>query len=52
MPDDLEGFMQEMERKLLIKALKENGNNKTKAAESLGISFRAMRYKLKKLGID
>lgn len=52
MPDDLEEYMSNLEKKLLLKALKDAGNNKTKAAEALGISFRAMRYKLKKLGID
>lgn len=51
-PSDLEAYMQDMERQILLKALEESGNNKTKAAEALGISFRAMRYKLKKLGID
>lgn len=52
MPDDLEQHMLELERKIVIKALEDAGNNKTKAAEALGISFRAMRYKLKKLGIE
>lgn len=52
MPNDLEQYMEDLERQLLVKALEESGNNKTRAAESLGISFRAMRYKLKKLGIE
>ena len=51
-PQDLEQFLQNLERKLLLKALRDCDNNKTKAAKSLGINFRAMRYKLKKLGID
>lgn len=51
-PQDLEQFLQNLERKLLLKALRECDNNKTKAAKSLGINFRAIRYKLKKLGID
>ena len=33
-------------------ALQENRFNKTKTASALGITFRALRYKLKKLGID
>ncbi len=33
-------------------ALRENRYNKTKTAAALGITFRALRYKLKKLGID
>lgn len=52
LPDDLEDYMQTMEKNLLLKALEDCNYNKTKAAEKLGISFRAMRYKLKKLGID
>lgn len=51
-PSDLEQYMQDMEKQILLKALEESGNNKTKAAEALGISFRAIRYKLKKFGID
>ena len=52
LPSDLEDYMQNMEKELLLKALADADNNKTRAAEMLGISFRAMRYKLKKLGID
>ena len=52
LPDDLEDYMQNMEKNLLLKALEDCNYNRTKAAEKLGISFRAMRYKLKKLGID
>lgn len=52
LPSDLEDYMQNMEKQLLLKALEDCNYNKTKAAEKLGISFRAIRYKLKKLGID
>ncbi|RBE97867.1 hypothetical protein BRN43_05320, partial [Xanthomonas oryzae pv. oryzae] len=34
------------------KALEENRWNKTKTAAQLGITFRALRYKLKKLGME
>ena len=34
------------------RALQDNRYNKTRAAAQLGITFRALRYKLKKLGID
>jgi len=30
----------------------QTGNNKTAAAKQLGITFRAMRYRLKKLGLE
>ena len=40
------------ERAAIQRALQDNRYNKTKAAAQLGITFRALRYKLKKLGID
>lgn len=45
-------FIEEIERKAIEQALMDNRFNKTKAAAQLGITFRALRYKLKKLGID
>ena len=47
----LEGYVASLERKAIIEALAATQNNKTKAAARLGISFRALRYKLKKLGV-
>jgi len=41
-----------MERAAIEKALQDHRYNKTKTAAALGITFRALRYKLKKLGID
>jgi two-component system, NtrC family, response regulator PilR len=41
-----------VERDAIIKALEAARFNKTAAARALGITFRALRYKLKKLGID
>ena len=49
---DLEGYLEDIERSVMTKALEKTNNNKTAAAQLLGISFRAMRYKLKKLGIE
>ncbi|HEY4529435.1 MAG TPA: sigma-54 dependent transcriptional regulator [Luteimonas sp.] len=48
----LPSYIEEIERAAIQQALQENKYNKTKAAASLGITFRALRYKLKKLGID
>ena len=48
----LPSFIEEIERKAIEQALVDNRYNKTKAAAQLGITFRALRYKLKKLGID
>lgn len=50
-PADLEGYVASIEKKAILEALAATQNNKTKAAERLGISFRALRYKLKKLGV-
>jgi two-component system, NtrC family, response regulator PilR len=48
----LDEFLENIEREEIQNALKESKGNKTKAAKSLGISFRAMRYKLDKLNIQ
>jgi two-component system response regulator PilR (NtrC family) len=45
-------YMEQLERDAIQQALVENRYNKTRAAAALGITFRALRYKLKKLGID
>ncbi|WP_462381210.1 sigma-54-dependent transcriptional regulator [Pseudomonas sp. Marseille-QA0892] len=50
--DNLEDYLEELERKLIVQALEETRWNRTAAAERLGLSFRSMRYRLKKLGID
>ena len=49
---DLEGYLEQIERTAILRALEETRHNKTAAAEKLGISFRALRYRLKKLGLD
>jgi two-component system response regulator PilR (NtrC family) len=48
----LPSYIEEIERNAIQQALEDNKYNKTKAAAQLGITFRALRYKLKKLGID
>lgn len=49
---DLEGYLESIERQAIEKALEATRWNKTAAAKTLGISFRALRYKLKKLGME
>lgn len=49
---DLEGYLETIERKAIEKALEATRWNKTAAAKRLGISFRALRYRLKKLGME
>ena len=44
--------MQDMERQAIREALEKSRYNKTRAAQLLGMSFRALRYKIKKLDIE
>lgn len=50
--DNLEDHLEGIERKLIMQALEETRWNRTAAAQRLGLTFRSMRYRLKKLGID
>jgi len=48
----LDTYMDNIEKDALIKALEQTRYNKTAAAKLLGITFRALRYRLKKLGLE
>lgn len=48
----LDKILEATERELIFRALNLAGNNRSKAATLLGISFRSLRYRLDKLGID
>ncbi|MDR3628755.1 MAG: sigma-54 dependent transcriptional regulator [Desulfocapsaceae bacterium] len=48
----LEKVVDNLEKKLILFALEKTGNSKIKAADLLQISFRSLRYKTKKYGID
>lgn len=48
----LEKVMTRLEKKLIQFALEKTGNSKMKAADLLQVSFRSLRYKTKKYGID
>ncbi|MGI4839195.1 MAG: sigma-54-dependent transcriptional regulator [Janthinobacterium lividum] len=50
--DNLEDYLESVERKLILQALEETRWNRTAAAQRLNMSFRSMRYRLKKLGLD
>ncbi|MDO8825390.1 sigma-54 dependent transcriptional regulator [Methylophaga sp.] len=52
MDQDLESHLEDQERAIIEKALNETRWNKTAAAKRLGITFRALRYKLKKLDLE
>jgi two-component system response regulator PilR (NtrC family) len=48
---DLERYLEDLERSLLMQALTRAGGVRTKAASLLGLSFRSFRYRLAKLGL-
>lgn len=48
----LEEYLEEIERDILKETLEQCRWNKTAAAEQLGMTFRSMRYRLKKLNIE
>ena len=44
--------LEDVERAAIVKALEQARYNKTAAAKALGMTFRALRYRIKKLGIE
>lgn len=48
----LDDHLDEIEKDILIDALEKTRWNKTEAAKKLGISFRSIRYRLNKLGLN
>jgi two-component system response regulator PilR (NtrC family) len=48
----LEAYLAEVERNAILQALESTRWNRTAAARELGISFRALRYRMEKLGLD
>jgi two-component system response regulator PilR (NtrC family) len=44
--------LEEIERDAIVAALEQTRYNKTAAAKVLGLTFRALRYRIKKLGIE
>lgn len=50
-PTDLQTYLDEQERQVLLKALKETDFNRTAAAARLGLNLRQMRYRIQRLGI-
>ena len=48
----LDAQVEHIERDAILKALEQTRYNKTAAAKVLGITFRALRYRIKKLGIE
>lgn len=55
LPEDeesLDSYLENIEKNVIVEALEATRWNKTAAAKNLGITFRALRYKLKKLGLE
>ena len=51
MPSDLQTYLDQQEREILVKALQESGFNRTAAAQRLGLSLRQIRYRIARLAI-
>ena len=49
---ELQPWLDELERRRILEALEQTRWNKTQAAKLLGISFRALRYRLDRLGLS
>jgi two-component system response regulator PilR (NtrC family) len=49
---NLNGYLQDQEKELILDALEKTKWNRIAAAQLLGVSFRTLRYRLKKLGLD
>lgn len=49
---ELDTYLENIEREIINNALAANRWNKTVTAQKLGISFRQLRYRLKKLGME
>ena len=48
----LHEYLDQLEREQILKAMEQTKYNKTAAAKVLGISFRSLRYRLDRLGIE
>lgn len=51
-PEGLELFLENIEKEILLNALHLTHWNRTMAAKKLGMSFRSLRYRLKKFDLD
>lgn len=49
---DLGNQVEDVQRQAIVEALEKTRYNKTAAAKLLGLTFRQLRYRIKKLGID
>ena len=52
LPADLDTYLDEVEKQILLRALEQLRNNRTAAGASLGLSLRQMRYRMARLEIS
>jgi two-component system response regulator PilR (NtrC family) len=50
--DSLEAYLEEVEKTILLRALEKHRWNRTVTAKAVGMTFRQLRYRLQKLGLD
>ena len=50
-PNDLQAYLDQQEREILVQALRESNFNRTAAAQRLGLSLRQIRYRIARLAI-
>jgi len=48
----LQEYLDRVEKEAILEALEKTRYNRTAAAKLLGITFRAMRYRMERLGIN
>lgn len=52
LPSDLQAYLDQQERQILLQALRDARFNRTAAAATLGLSLRQIRYRIERLKID
>ena len=50
--ETLDDHINRVEKQLILEALTKTGSNRTAAARLLGVTFRSLRYRIERLGID
>ncbi|MNC77534.1 acetoacetate metabolism regulatory protein AtoC [compost metagenome] len=50
--EGLQQYLEKVEKEVLLSALNQTHWNRTLAAKKLGMTFRSLRYRLKKFGLD
>jgi two-component system, NtrC family, response regulator PilR len=51
-PESLPDYLDQIERQAISRALEKTRYNRTAAAKLLGITFRALRYRMQRLGLN